>query len=165
MYHARVMNALEIYHRCNILTERSPMSNIYWKSKYLSRKVKENILRCHNLYLKCIMNVSWMNHACIMYYCLSTRTIWAILQFDWFPRPILSANITFPQCYGTLSRQVTVKVRSNLQSWFENFLLTRFACFQAIISCRSNADVPTRLNVHVRSVWQENIETYQNSSK
>ena len=68
----------------------------------------------------------------ILYYCLSTHTIWAILQFDWFPRPILSANITFPQCYGTLSRPVAVKVRSNLQSWFQNFLLTLFACFQAI---------------------------------
>ena len=80
------------------------------------------------------------------------------MQFDWFPRPILSANITFLQCYGTLSRQVTVKVRSNLQSWFQNFYLTRFACFQAILSCRSNTDVPTRLNVHVRSVKRKTLK-------
>ena len=93
-----------------------------------------------------------------MYYCLSTRTVWAILQFDWFPRPILSANITFPQCYGTLSRQVTVKVRSNLQSWLQNFLLTRFACFRAIFSCPSKADVRTRLNVHVRSVIRKTVK-------
>ena len=93
-----------------------------------------------------------------LYYCFSTRTIWAILQFDWFPRPILSANITFPQCYGTLSRQVTVKVMSSLQSWFQNFLLTRFACFQAIFLCRSKADVRTRLNVHVRSVIRKTVK-------
>ena len=43
---------------------------------------------------------TWLNNIqqCatnVVYYCLSTRTIWAILQFDWFPRRILSANITF----------------------------------------------------------------------
>ena len=91
----------------------------------------------------------------ILHYCSSTRTIRTVVQFDWFPRHILSANITFPQCYGTLSRQVTVRVRSNFQSWFQNFLSTRFACFKTIFS---NTDVPTRLNVHVKSVIRKTLK-------
>ena len=56
MYRACVMNASEMYHRCNILTE-SPRAIFIEKSKDLSRKIEENILRCQNLHLKCIMNV------------------------------------------------------------------------------------------------------------
>ena len=57
----------------------------------------------------------------ILNYCLSTRTILAIPHFDWFSRRSLSANITFPQCYATLSRQVTVKLMSNLAKLVPKF--------------------------------------------
>ena len=36
--------------------------------------------------------------------------------------------------------------------------LIRFTCFQAIFSCRSNADVLTRLNVHMRSVIRKTLK-------
>ena len=106
------------------------------------------------LNITCRYNLKTWN---ITNYCLSAHTIWAILQFDWFPRPILSANITFPQCYGTLSRQVTVKVRSNLQSWFQNFLLTMFACFQAI-SVPFKRWCTNSLNVQLRSVIRKIVK-------
>ena len=81
-----------------------------------------------------------------------------ILQFDWFPRRILSANITFPQYYATLSRQVTVKSEVQSPKLVSKFPLNRFACFQAIFLCRSNADVLIRLNVHVRSVIRKTLK-------
>ena len=105
-----------------------------WKYQNILSKNESTTLNGYNFW--CTGPIprksSFADSTDIEYYCLSTHTIWAILRFDWFPRPILLANITFPQCHGTLSRQVAVKVRSNLQSWFHNFLLTMFACFQAI---------------------------------
>ena len=70
IYHVCIMNALEMYHGCNILKERPWAIFID-----LSWKLKENILYCHNLYLKCIMNVSCPYH--VTFDAWTKRLYWA----------------------------------------------------------------------------------------
>ena len=84
-------------------------------------------------------------------YCLSTRTIWAILQSDWSPRRFLSENITCSQCHATLARQVTLKIEVQSPQLVPKFPFN-LACMlsnYSFLPCCSNTDVQTRLNVHV----------------
>ena len=80
-------------------------------------------------------------------YCLSTRNL-----IKWFSRHILSANITFSQCYATLTRQVTVKTDVQSPKQVPKFPFNCACMLSSNFLCLSNADVPTRLNDHVRSV-------------